>query len=82
VLRLGAGAAALPLTDIGMAGETRPLRFISYTDVTVLDPHWSGTYVVRSHGYLVPDTRFGTDNAFQPQPQMVEGTVIGAHGKL
>ncbi|HEY7579986.1 MAG TPA: ABC transporter substrate-binding protein [Acetobacteraceae bacterium] len=81
VLQAGAAAAALPLGTIGLAGENRVLRFIPSTDLTVLDPHWSGTYVTRNHGYLVFDTLFGTDNGFQPQPQMVEGAVTDADGK-
>ncbi|HXA21858.1 MAG TPA: ABC transporter substrate-binding protein [Acetobacteraceae bacterium] len=81
VLKLGAGAAALPLANIGLAGENHVLRFIPTLDLTVLDPHWSPTYVTRDHGYLVFDTLFGTDNAFQPQPQMVEGTVTDPDGK-
>jgi hypothetical protein len=81
VLQVGAAAAALPLGNIGLAGENRVLRFIPSTDLTVLDPHWSGTYVTRNHGYLVFDTLFGTDNGFQPQPQMVDGTVTEADGK-
>jgi peptide/nickel transport system substrate-binding protein len=80
-LQLGAGAAALPLVHVALAGETRALRFIPSLDLTVLDPHWSPTYVTRNHGYLVFDTLFGTDEAFQPQPQMVEGARTEADGK-
>jgi peptide/nickel transport system substrate-binding protein len=80
-LKLGTGAAALPLANIALAGGNRVLRFMPNLDLTVLDPHWSGTYVTRNHGYLVFDTLFGTDNTFQPQPQMVEGTLTEAAAK-
>jgi peptide/nickel transport system substrate-binding protein len=72
VLKLGASVAALPLANIGLAAENRVLRFIPSNDVTVLDPHWSGTYATRNHGYLVYDTLFGTDGNQVPSPQMVE----------
>ena len=81
VLRLGAGAAVLPFANIGLAGENHVLRFIPYNDVTVLDPHWSVTYQTRNHSYLVFDTLFGIDGAFQPQPQMVEGVLTDSDGK-
>jgi peptide/nickel transport system substrate-binding protein len=80
-LKLGTGAAALPLANVALAGGNRVLRFMPNLDLTVLDPHWSPTYVTRNHGYLVFDTLFGTDNAFQPQPQMVEGIFTDADGK-
>jgi peptide/nickel transport system substrate-binding protein len=81
VLKFGASAAALPLANIGLAGAYHVLRFIPNLDLTVLDPHWSGTYVTRNHGYLVFDTLYGTDDAFQPQPQMVEGAVTDPDGQ-
>jgi len=49
--------------------------------VTVVDPHWSATYVTRNHGYLVFDTLFVTDGQGVPSPQMVEGVHIEDDGR-
>ncbi|TCR67113.1 ABC transporter substrate-binding protein [Bosea sp. BK604] len=74
---LKAGAAA------AMAGVSRPalaqsdsqrvLRFVPYTDLTILDPMWSTVDITRDYGYMVYDTLYGLDSEFQPQPQLAEG---------
>ena len=58
------------------------LKFVPQSDVTVIDPVWSTTYVSRNHGYLIFDTLFGMDSTYQIQPQMVAGAVTENDGKL
>ena len=43
-----------------------------HSDLKVLDPIWSGAYIVRSHGYMLYDTLFAMDEQFQIKPQMVD----------
>jgi peptide/nickel transport system substrate-binding protein len=77
-----AGAGALALPAIARAAPQRVLKFVPQSDVTVIDPVWSTTYVSRNHGYLIFDTLFGMDSAYQIQPQMVAGAVTENDGKL
>jgi peptide/nickel transport system substrate-binding protein len=58
------------------------LRFVPYADLTALDPIWTTADIVRDHGYLIYDTLYGTDAAFQPQPQLAAGHVFENDGKL
>lgn len=55
--------------------ETRTLRFVPYVDLAILDPVANTNAVTRTHSFLVFDTLFGVDNAFQTQPQMAAGLV-------
>jgi len=58
------------------------LRFIPQSDLGVLDPVWSSAYVTRNHAMLVFDTLYGLDDAFRPQPQMLEGHAVEDDGLL
>ncbi len=80
----GVGAAGLSLAapSIAAAQGARVLKFIPHADLTVLDPIWTTAYVTRNHGYLVYDTLFGMDNAYQASPQMAEGMTVENDGKL
>jgi len=80
-LKIAASAAALALPSVARGAASNVLRFIPDADVAVLDPHFSPTYVTRSHAYLVFDTLFGTDNSFRAQPQMVEGVLADEDGR-
>ena len=75
-------AAALARPNISRAQGARVLRFIPQSDVTALDPVWTSVYVTRNHAYLVFDTLYGQDDAFQTQPQMVQGATSEDGGKL
>ena len=79
---LAAGALAAPgLARPALAqGAANTLRFIPSADLSALDPIWTTAYVVRNHGYMVFDTLYATDAAFQVHPQMAEGHVIGDGG--
>ncbi len=78
-----AGAAALATAPaIARAAAQTTLRFSPQQDLVVLDPVATTAYMSRNHGYMVFDTLYGMDSQFQPQPQMVEGHVVAADGKL
>ena len=79
---IAAGTAALAAPMVSRAQDARVLRFIPQSDLTVLDPVWTTAYVTRNHGFMVYDTLFGSDGAYQPQPQMVGGVDTGNDGKL
>jgi peptide/nickel transport system substrate-binding protein len=73
-LRTTAAALAMPSIALGQRANT--LRFIPQSDVTVLDPHISTTYVTRNHGLLIFDTLFGFGADYKTTPQMADGYVI------
>ena len=65
-----AGVLAAPA--VGRAAAARVLRFVPQADLAVADPVWTTAYQSRDHGFLVFDTLFGQDDAFQARPQMLE----------
>lgn len=76
-------AAAVPLLaapNLAAAQGSRVLKYVPYTDVTVLDPIWSTAYVTRDHAAMVYDTLFAMDDRLQPQPQMLEGAAVSGDG--
>src|SRR5882757_6141534 len=62
------------------ASEPRTFKVVMHSDLKVLDPVWSGAYIVRNHGYLVYDTLFAIDAKFQIQPQMAESWRVSEDG--
>jgi peptide/nickel transport system substrate-binding protein len=77
-----AAAGALAVPAIARGAAQRVLKFIPQSDVTVIDPVWTTAYVSRNHGYLIFDTLFGMDSAYQIQPQMLAGVATENAGKL
>lgn len=78
-----AAAAALALGVLAQPALAQPaktLRVVMHSDLKILDPIWSGAYIVRQHGYLVFDTLFAIDDQFKIQPQMAEGHTVSADG--
>ncbi|MFO1087263.1 MAG: ABC transporter substrate-binding protein [Reyranellaceae bacterium] len=61
--------------------SAQTVRVVMHSDLKVLDPIWSGAYIVRNHGYMVYDTLFAMDEKFQIQPQMVESWTKSDDGK-
>src|ERR1700674_3861645 len=81
---LGAGlgaATGFGLPWIPRAQATRTLRFVPQADAAILDPMITTGLVNRNHGFLIWDTLYGVDDAFQVQPQMVAGHVVENDGK-
>jgi peptide/nickel transport system substrate-binding protein len=80
--RLLTGAAGvLAAPAVVRAEDARVLRFIPQSDLTALDPVWTSVYVTRNHAYMVFDTLYGQDSAYNAQPQMVEGAVVENDGR-
>ena len=71
---LQAGLAALAAPAI--AQPARVLRIIPEADLAILDPVWTTATVTRDHAYMIFDTLYGFDAAYNVQPQMVEGHSI------
>ena len=79
---LAASAATLAFPAAVRAQAATTLRFIPQIDLAFLDPHWTTAYVTRNHGYLVFDTLYGQDGAFDISPQMLAGHVVENDGRL
>ena len=77
---LALATATLAAPSLVRAEASRVLRFIPQADLAALDPVWTSVYVTRNHGYLVFDTLYGQDSAFNVQPQMVEGAITERDG--
>ncbi len=83
---LGAAAATVAASSLARphlarAQGTRLLRFIPQADLSTLDPHWNTAYVTRNHGFMVFDTLYGVNSAYQVSGQMVAGHVTADGGK-
>jgi len=81
---LAASAATLALPSITLAETKRVLKFITQSDLAVLDPVWTTAYVTRNHSYMVYDTLYGQTGkqyGYTCTPQMVAGHVIENDGK-
>lgn len=77
------GVASLVATSMALpavAQRTSTLRYIPVTDLTSIDPIWTTSTAVRNHGYLIYDTLFGTDTAYNVRPQMAEGAEVSSDG--
>lgn len=78
---LGGSAGILAAPSIARAQRASTLRFVPQSDVTVLDPHISTTYVTRNHGMLIFDTLYGFGAGYRTTPQMAEGHTVDDDGK-
>ena len=76
------GALALAAPRLARGAETATLRFVPQADLAVLDPVFTTAYVTRNHAFMVFDTLYGIDEAFNPQPQMLAGHTVENDGKL
>jgi peptide/nickel transport system substrate-binding protein len=74
-------AAMLAAPSLSRGAAVAPLKFIPQSDLTILDPIVTTVYTARNHGYMVFDTLFGMDSAYQMQPQMLQGFAIEDDGK-
>jgi peptide/nickel transport system substrate-binding protein len=59
----------------------RPLRFTPASDLAILDPIVTTTYITRNHAYMIFDQLYGQDEAFRPQPQMAESHNVEDGGR-
>jgi peptide/nickel transport system substrate-binding protein len=70
------------MPSLAAAANTRLLKFIPQADLALLDPIQSPALVTIMHACMVFDSLYGLDEAYKPQPQMVEGHTIENDGKL
>lgn len=77
-LRFAAAALAAMLAAPLASAQT--FKVVMHSDLKVLDPIWSGAYIVRNHGYMVYDTLFAMDEHFAIKPQMVESWTTSDDG--
>jgi peptide/nickel transport system substrate-binding protein len=76
-----ASAALLSLARPAIAANTKTLIFVPQANLTSLDPVWTTATVTRNFSLMVYETLYGRNEAYEPQPQMVEGHVIDDDGK-
>ena len=62
--------------------QARPLRFVPASDLAILDPIVTTTYITRNHAYMVFDQLYGQDEQFRAQPQMAEGHALEDGGRV
>ncbi|HTC97325.1 MAG TPA: ABC transporter substrate-binding protein [Bradyrhizobium sp.] len=55
--------------------NARTITAVMHSDLRILDPIFTGAYIVRDHGYMVYDTLLGTDANFNVRPQMADWKV-------
>ena len=79
---LAAAGAALARPSLAQTAASRTLRFVPQAPLTILDPGYTTANVTRAHAALVFDTLFAVDSALRPQPQMAEGHIVSADGRL
>lgn len=58
------------------ADDSRVLRAVVNSDLKIIDPTWTTTYITIRYGYLVYDTLFALNSKFEPKPQMVESYTL------
>jgi peptide/nickel transport system substrate-binding protein len=81
ILRLVIAFAVSALSFAAPAlAQDRTLRVVMHSDLKLLDPIWSGSYIVRNHGYMIYDTLFAVDEHFQIRPQMAQSWRVSADG--
>jgi len=76
-----ATAAATTLAAPAVGQRSRVLKFVPTADLSSLDPIWTTTQTVQTHGYYVFDTLFGVNAKLEPKPQMAEGYTIEDGGR-
>lgn len=78
---LGA-AAATPLLSLPSLAQnqTKVLRYVPSSNLTILDPVFTPAAVSITHGYCIFDTLYGMDANLQPVPQMAEGHTVSDDG--
>jgi len=77
-----AGATAgLMAPSVSRGAESKVLKFIPQSDLTILDPIVTTVYTARNHGFMVFDTLFGMDSNWKMQPQMLESYQVEDDGK-
>ena len=79
---IATGAVVLARPHLARSQTVKTLKFVPQIDVPLLDPVVTSAYISRNHGFVVFDTLFGQDNAFQAQPQMVDGFTTEPDGTM
>ena len=80
MFRLLLVAAVSVATALSSAASAQTLRVVMHSDLKILDPVWSGAYIVRNHGYMLYDTLFAMDETFAIRPQMVDSWTTSEDG--
>ena len=78
--RLLLASVALLSLAVAPFASAQTFKVVMHSDLKVLDPIWSGAYIVRNHGYMIYDTLFAMDANFQIKPQMVDKWETSADG--
>ncbi|MGL5736193.1 MAG: ABC transporter substrate-binding protein [Beijerinckiaceae bacterium] len=55
----------------GTPSAARTIRAVMHGDLRVFDPIWTTANITSYHAAMVYDTLFGTNDKYEPQPQMI-----------
>ena len=80
-IAIGATSGKLAAPAVAQGAAARTLRFVPHANLAAVDPVATSGYIVRNFGFMIYDTLFGVDPAFQVRPQMVEGHEVSADGR-
>ena len=80
-LKVAAAAIALSIGSLTASAE-QTLRVATEGGLKATDPFWTTAYITRNHGYMVYDTLFALDEAFEVQPQMVDTWTVSEDSRV
>src|SRR5262245_56941259 len=60
------------------ASAETTLRVVMHSDLKIVDPIWTTSYIARNHGYMVYDTLFAMDAKSDIRPQIVDKYELSA----
>lgn len=78
---LASAAAGIAAPSLARGAAKNVLKFVPDVDLVSVDPIWTTSYQTRDYGYMVFDTLYGQNAAFEPTPQMAEGHVLEDDGR-
>ncbi|OJY38433.1 MAG: hypothetical protein BGP06_12495 [Rhizobiales bacterium 65-9] len=79
MIRALVGLLALALSAMAnpaFSQEKVTVRAVMESDIKILDPIFTGTYVTRNYGYMIYDTLFSQDADGKPQLQMLQSYTV------
>ncbi len=74
-------AAGIAAPALARGASKKVLKLVPDVGLVSLDPVWTTSYQTRDFGYMVYDTLYGQNAAFEPTPQMAAGHLVEDNGK-
>lgn len=74
--------APLAAPQLARAAGSSVLKVVPQANLTSFDPVWTTANITRNHGFMVYDTLYGLNAAYEPEPQMAAGHSIDEAGRM